>query len=139
MDIKDLIPHRDPFLWVSDILEHREGYIKTSAEFPDTLDFFNGHYPEHPIVPGVILCEACFQSGAAMISKQMQANGNSFKGVPVLTRILGAKFKKEVLPNDKVEIEVNHTETLSSAWFMKAKMRINSKLALSVEFAVMLT
>jgi 3-hydroxyacyl-[acyl-carrier-protein] dehydratase len=85
------------------------------------------------------LCEAVFQAGAVFISEMMhreQADSDSLsKSVPVLTRILGAKFKREVRPGDTIEIMVGLKEKVSSAWFMKGTVRIDGKIAVQVEFA----
>lgn len=85
-------------------------------------------------MPGVLLCEAVFQAGALLISETLRGE-QKIKGVPVLTRILGAKFKREVGPGDTVEIQAGLKERLGPAWFMKGSVRIKGKMAVQVEFA----
>ena len=70
--ITALIPHRPPFLWIDRIISYEEGTMVTEKTIPEDLDIFKGHYPEHPILPGVILCEALFQTGALLIARMMQ-------------------------------------------------------------------
>jgi len=58
--ITDLIPHRPPFLWVDSMLEYESSTLITEKKIPADLDVFQGHYPNHPILPGVLLCEVLF-------------------------------------------------------------------------------
>ena len=65
-DLKDLIPHREPFLFVDRVLEQSENTIKAERVVKDDEFYFKGHYPGNPILPGVLLCEAMFQAGAIL-------------------------------------------------------------------------
>ncbi len=140
-EIYKYIPHRPPFLWVDTILSLKSDSIETEKMFHDTLDFFQGHYPKYPLVPGVILCEAVFQSGAILISSQLKEgkNNDNPEKVPVLTRINSAKFKREVLPGDIIRMKVNLSETIGNAWFLKGTVLINDKVAVKVDFACAVT
>ena len=71
-EISSLIPHRAPFLWVDKIISFAGDTIVTEKTIPADLDIFSGHYPGNPIMPGVLLCEAIFQSGALLIGKMQQ-------------------------------------------------------------------
>jgi 3-hydroxyacyl-[acyl-carrier-protein] dehydratase len=91
-------------------------------------------------MPGVLLCESVFQAGALLVGEvQGQEgegeNGNAPQGMPVLTRISGAKFKREVRPGDTIEIRVALQEKIGPAWFMKGSVRVRGKVAVQVEFA----
>lgn len=129
-----LIPHRPPFLWVDRIVSREAGRIETEKLIPADLELFKGHYPDHPLMPGVLLCEAIFQSGALLIAAA-QAGGAGRGGVPVLTRINSAKFKREVHPGDLVAISVVVQEKIGPAWFMSGKLTVGGKTAVTVEFA----
>jgi 3-hydroxyacyl-[acyl-carrier-protein] dehydratase len=133
-EILALIPHRPPFLWVDRIVSREAERIETEKQIPADLDLFKGHYPEHPLMPGVLLCEAIFQSGALLIAAA-QAGGAGQGGVPVLTRINNAKFKREVHPGDKVNITVTVQEKVGPAWFMSGKLAVGGKTAVTVDFA----
>lgn len=134
--ITALIPHRPPFLWVDRILECDQRRIITEKMIPTDLDVFTGHYPEHPIMPGVLLCEALFQSGALLMAKILQADkSENSKMIPVLARIGGARFKRSVYPGNTIVMEVQLTETMSSACFFTGKLRVDGKLALDVDFS----
>lgn len=133
-EIETLIPHRPPFLWLDRILSIDDEKIVAEKYLSADLPLFQGHYPEIPITPGVILCEAVFQAGAALIAHQLQLEKRSIKGVPVLTRIYNAKFKRLVPPESTVVLEARLVEMIGSSWIMKGKVKLNGKTAVSVEF-----
>ncbi|MGE4561090.1 MAG: 3-hydroxyacyl-ACP dehydratase FabZ family protein [Desulfobulbus sp.] len=134
--ILERLPHRPPFLWLDRVLEMTDEMIRAEKVLDPELDVFRGHYPDYPIMPGVLLCEAVFQAGALLIAQSMEHSGDvPGQGVPVLTRILGAKFKREVRPGDNLEISAQLVERMGPAWIMKGAVRIKGKLAVQVEFA----
>ncbi len=128
------IPHRPPFLWLDRVLELTDSAIRAETTVSTELDVFKGHYPEYPIMPGVLLCEAVFQAGALLIAESLRGK-QELKGVPVLTRILGAKFKREVRPGDTIEIAASLKEQVGPAWFLKGSVQVHGKTAVQVEFA----
>jgi 3-hydroxyacyl-[acyl-carrier-protein] dehydratase len=132
--ITSRIPHRPPFLWLDRILEISGETIRAEKTISADLDVFKGHYPDYPLMPGVLLCEAVFQAGALLIGEMVKDEG-PMAGVPVLTRITGAKFKREVRPGDTIEIRATLKEKLGPAWFLKGSVRVNGKVAVQVEFA----
>ena len=132
--IIDRIPHRPPFLWLDRILELADESIRAEKTIPADLDIFKGHYPEYPLMPGVLLCEAVFQAGALLIGELLKGKQET-SGVPVLTRIIGAKFKREVRPGDTIEIRAALKEQLGPARFLKGSVRVEGQLAVQVEFA----
>lgn len=131
--VLELIPHRPPFLFVDRIVEITENKIRTVKKIDASNEFFKGHYPHKPIVPGVILCESVFQTGAILISSLIRIDESA---VPVLTRVGEAKFRKMVLPDQTIEITAEITEKLSGVYFMKGAVSVDGKNALRVEFAV---
>lgn len=135
MKVTDLIPHRPPFLWVDSILEHDDSTLITEKYIPEDLDVFQGHYPDHPILPGVLLCEALFQSGALFIAILLKNTDASDRGVPVLTRIENVKFKRPVGPGDRLQMTVVLREKLGDVWFLKGTLRVLGKVAVQLSFA----
>ena len=131
MEITDLIPQRSPFLFVDKIVERIDKTIRTQYLVKGEEDFFKGHFPGNPIMPGVILQEAIFQSGAALMS-QLQSGS----GLGVVTRVQNAKFKNMVQPGDLLEMEVELVESLSNAHYMKGVTKVSGKTVLIIEFAV---
>ena len=129
--IRAAIPHRPPMLLVDRIVERSEKSIVCEKTFQPQEYFFQGHYPDFPLVPGVILCESAMQAGAILLSQFVQAGS----GVPVATRMNDVKFKKMVRPGDTVRLEVELTERLADAFFLQAKVTCNGKLAVRFDFA----
>ncbi len=135
-EIKKIIPHREPFLWLDKVVLLEDDFLRAEKFLPSDLPVFTGHYPNYPIMPGVLLCEAVFQAGALLLSQSLQGEA---EGVPVLARIKGAKFKREVRPGDTVVIEVHLLEKLGSAWFMKGSVFVGNKVAVQVSFSCALS
>lgn len=136
--IKSAIPHREPFLLVDEIVEQDENRIVCLKKLTGEEFWYAGHYPEFPITPGVILCEASMQAGAVLLSKHAADKPGA---VPVATRANNVQFRDMVLPGSTVKIEVELTERLSDAFFLKAKVtnQETGKLACRFEFACTLT
>jgi len=133
-DICAMIPHRPPFLWVDRIIMIENDQIVAEKDLAADLELYQGHYPSHPITPGVILCEAVFQAGALLISHLLANEGRVVSGVPVLTRIYSAKFKRQVPPGSTITLEARLVERVGPAWIMKGKVTLDGKTAVSVEF-----
>ena len=118
-------------LLLDEIVEQTQDSIICRKTFRENEFFFQGHYPDFPIVPGVILCESAMQAGAVLLSSQL----NGHQGVPVATRMNDVKFRKMGLPGDTVEIHVDLTERLADAFFLKAKAMSGSDVVVRFEFA----
>ena len=129
--IRAAIPHRPPMLLVDEIAEQTDSTILCRKTFRDDEFFFQGHYPDQPIVPGVILCEASMQAGAILLSQFVQEGS----GVPVATRLNDVKFKRMIRPGNTVDLEVTLNERLADAFFLTAKVRCEGKLAARLDFA----
>ncbi|EKD35286.1 MAG: hypothetical protein ACD_75C01964G0011 [uncultured bacterium] len=134
-EIIALIPHRPPFLWVDRIVSCADGLIITEKYIPGDLDVFKGHYPGHPLMPGVLLCEAIFQSAALLMAKMTDETGFGNRRIPVLTRISNAKFKRMVLPGDTAHIEVKLMESVATAYYFKGVLKVDGQTAIMVDFA----
>ena len=130
--ILSLIPHRPPFLWVDKIISLSETVIETEKTIAEDLDVFNGHYRGNPLMPGVLLCEAIFQSGALLLAESFSDTDND--KIPVLTRITDTRFKRRVMPGETISIEVKLVDTISSVSILKGKARVGSELAVKTEF-----
>lgn len=137
--IKAAIPHREPFLLVDEIVEQTAERIVCRKQFSVDEFWYQGHYPDYPLTPGVLLCEAAMQAGAVLLSEiTKQAQENEIPGgVPVATRLNNVQFRNMVHPGQSIQIEVDLIERLSNAYFMKAKVTNEStgKLAARLEFA----
>ncbi len=134
--IKAAIPHREPFLLIDEIVEQSDDRIVCRKTFTGDEFWYAGHYPNFPITPGVLLCEAAMQAGAVLLSSRIEANEDS---VPVATRANNVQFKKMVRPGDTIELEVELTEQLATAFFLKARVTVDGKVATRFDFACTMT
>lgn len=133
------IPHRPPFLFVDQVVDLQDAVIKTQRILRAEEDFFSGHYPGNPLMPGVLLCEAVFQSAAILLVHRLEQEGVSTEGkTPVLARILEAKFKNMARPGDLLEIEVSWKEAIKNFQFLRGVIRCGGKLVLTVNCALAL-
>jgi len=133
----DYMPQREPFLFVDRVVEVMDSYIKTEKQIQADEPFFAGHFPGRPIMPGVLICEAVFQSSSILMSTRAGALTNDGR-IPLITRIANVKLKRVVLPGDLLEVEVKLKEILGQAAYMSGKVKVVGKTVLTVEFTVML-
>ena len=129
-EILSAIPQREPFLFVDRVVERKENWIHTQKQLTGTEDFFQGHFPGNPIMPGVLQCEAIFQTGAVLMGGKKTTDNQ----VGVVTRVAGTKFKNFVKPGDLMDMEVELIDQVANAFVMKGKIKVNNKLAMSTEF-----
>lgn len=127
------IPHRDPFLLLDEILEWEEKRIVCARQLTGDEFWFRGHYPEQPIMPGVLQCEAALQAGAVLLSKFVTDPLN--EKVPVATRLNNVRFKQIVFPGQRIEITVDLTDQVSDAFYLQGKITSNGKLSTRLDFA----
>ena len=126
------IPHRPPFLFIDEVQLREPNRIVCRRTFAADEGFFAGHFPDFPLVPGVILCEAAMQAGAILLAERAADGG---KRVPVATRLNNVRFKQMVRPGDAIEIDVTLDDEVSGAYFLTAKVTCGGKLAVRLEFA----
>lgn len=129
------IPQKEPFLFIDELVERSEDAILTRSLVKESSDYFKGHFPGNPIMPGVLICEACFQSGALLMTYKGDGIENK---TAVVSRIQSAKFKTMVRPGDVLEIKTDLKELMPPAAYMKSVASVNGKKALIIEFAVTL-
>jgi 3-hydroxyacyl-[acyl-carrier-protein] dehydratase len=136
--ITDLIPHRPPFLFIDEVVEKTETTLTARRVWRAEEDFYNGHYPGSPITPGVLLCEAVFQAGAAFMSLQAQADDeNPGAGVPLLAKISDVRFRNPVYPGDEIVIAVQKKEAMGGFTMMSGNIKkADGTRILNVSFAV---
>lgn len=101
--IKEIIPHRYPFLLIDKILEVEEGKKAIGIKnVTANEEFFNGHFPDYPVMPGVLIVEALAQVGAVAMLKKEENRGR----LAFFTGIDKCRFKKQVKPGDQLRLEV---------------------------------
>ena len=120
-DVRDFIPHRPPFLFLDRVVAHDGDTLTAEWDVPEDLFAFEGHFPGEPVLPGVLISEFCFQAGAVLIYATSQDDQEA-PGVPVLTRIEDARFRKIVRPGETLRAEIQLTDRLSNARYVTAKV-----------------
>ena len=135
-EIKNLLPHREPFLFV-DKCEIIEVGIKGVGfrKFLPNEFFFKGHFPKMHIVPGVILIEALAQTAGVVVSKNFEKHFN--KSVLFLS-ISKAKFRKPVVPEDTIEFHVEYINKVKSVYKFKGVASKSEIIVCEAEFSAMI-
>lgn len=134
-EIQEIVPHRHPFLLVDCIEEMNPGVSATGYKCV-TYDesFFKGHFPQEPVMPGVLIIEALAQVGAVAILSLEENKGRTayFGGIDK------AKFKKKVVPGDKLKLECEIIKRKGPVGVGKAVATVDGKLAASAELTFMI-
>ena len=138
-EIHRRIPHRPPFLFIDEILNVSDSGAEASLTVKPEFPFFEGHYPGNPIMPGVLLCESVFQTGAVFLADLLDEESLTDESVtPVLSRIRDARFKRMVLPGDKVDISVSLTDRMGKFFNLTGQIKNEGKVCLTISFALAL-
>jgi len=137
-EVQAAILHREPFLFVDEIVECDGKRILCKKTFTGKEDFFRGHYPGFPIVPGVLQCEAALQAGAILLTRIFE--GEELGGrLPVIAKMGEVRFKQMVRPGDTILLEVKFREKMAGVYFLRAKVTTDGKLCVQFDFACALT
>ncbi|WP_106009000.1 3-hydroxyacyl-ACP dehydratase FabZ [Clostridium luticellarii] len=134
-EIKAIIPHRYPFLLIDKVTYMEPGKKVTAYKNVTGNEyFFSGHFPEEPVMPGVLIIEAMAQAGAvAILSKEEFKNKIAFFG-----GINRAKFRKKVIPGDTLKLEVEIVKIKGPAGVGKATAYVEDKKAAEAELMFMI-
>ena len=139
MDIKEiqkLLPHRYPFLFVDRIIDIEPG-IKAVGIKNVTIneEFFQGHFPGHPIMPGVLIIEALAQVAGVLAFRSGISEGKSV----YFMSIEKAKFRKPVVPGDQLRLEISILQQRGNVWKFSGNAVVEEKVVAEAEFTAMVT
>lgn len=130
--IKEIIPHREPFLFLDEIIELKS--LKTAIGIKHVTEdeyYFKGHFPGKPVVPGVIVVESLAQVGAVILLSDEKYKGQ----IAYFTGIKNAKFRKSVVPGDILYLHCELTKIRGSFGFGSAKAYVKDELVCEVDIS----
>jgi 3-hydroxyacyl-[acyl-carrier-protein] dehydratase len=124
--IASIIPHRDPFLLLDEVLELEPGsHVAASYRVPEDGWWFAGHFPERPVMPGVLIVEAMAQTGAVAVLVQAENRGK----IAFFAGIDDCRFKRIVSPGDTLTLECEIDQVRGPVGRGKASARVGGQLA----------
>ena len=127
--ILNILPHKYPFLLVDKILSQEENRIVGIKNVTINEPFFQGHFPEYPVMPGVLIIEAMAQTGGILMFSKEENKGK----IPLFVGIDKARFKKPVRPGDQLTIQVEILKMVKGIGKAKAEAYVDNKLVASAE------
>jgi 3-hydroxyacyl-[acyl-carrier-protein] dehydratase len=130
-DIESLLPHREPFLFVDEIVQADEKKIVAKHVFTEKEFFFKGHFPGYPVVPGVILVETMAQSGGAGLRKIGVLGGDSLFFFATVDKV---KFRHQVRPGDELRSEIENLRVSPKMVKQSGKAYVGDELAAEAEW-----
>jgi len=135
-EIEKLLPHREPFLFVDEIVEATKEKIITKRVFSENEYFFKGHFPEYPVVPGVILVETMAQSGGAGLRKQgvLGDDASQQSSVFFFATVDKVKFRRQVRPGDEVRCEIENLRVSPRMIKQRGMAYVGDELAAEAEW-----
>jgi 3-hydroxyacyl-[acyl-carrier-protein] dehydratase len=130
-EIEGLLPHRKPFLFVDEIISADRETVTARHIFTEGEFFFQGHFPQYPVVPGVILIETMAQSGGAGL-RSLGILGD--KALFFLATVDKAKFRRQVRPGDEVRSEIKNLRISERMIKQSGKAFVGDELAAEAEW-----
>lgn len=125
--IMDMLPHRYPFLLVDRVLELEPGVrVKAYKNVTFNENFFQGHFPGKPIMPGVLIMEALAQTGALFVVKSLGVSAS--EKLFLFTGIESAKFRRPVVPGDQLMLEAHVLRHKMNIWKMQGRATVDGVL-----------
>jgi 3-hydroxyacyl-[acyl-carrier-protein] dehydratase len=130
-EIVKYLPHRYPFLLVDKVVDYTDMYLRAIKNVTANEPFFQGHFPDNPVMPGVLITEALAQAGAILAYIKAKSSPRDY--IFYLAGIDNAKFKQMVLPGDQLELEVNIVGNKGHFWKIHGDAKVDGKLVCSVD------
>lgn len=134
--IKGMIPHRDPFLLIDQVIQVISGSSAIGIKnLSGDEPFFKGHFPDHPIMPGVLIIEAMAQTSAVLV---IESTGSDTGDMVYFMSIEHARFRKPVFPGDSLHLHVEKQHTRGRVWKFKSEAKVKGELMAEAVFTAMI-
>jgi len=135
-EIAALLPHRYPFQFVDRVLEFEDGVrIVALKNVSINEPYFRGHFPEQPLMPGVLICEALAQAGALLAHRSR--DGVPAGRVVLLAGLDRVRFRRPVVPGDQLLLEVTLVKRRGPLWRLHGTARVEGRLAAEADLTAM--
>ncbi len=134
--IMEIIPHRDPFLLIDEVLEMEPGVRAVAVKHMKEDEFwFKGHFPDMPVTPGVLMIEMLAQAGAVCMLSLPENRGK----IGLFAKIENARFRRQVVPGDTLRLEVEITRCKGPVGIGKAVATVDGEKAVTAELTFALS
>lgn len=138
--VASVLPHRYPFLLVDRVVEISAGKrIVALKNVTINEPFFVGHFPDHPLMPGVLICEAVVQAGGILARSSVDPSEETPQSPSRLAMLAGldhVRFRRQIVPGDQLLMEVEILRRRGTFWKMQGTARVDGQVAAELEFTV---
>lgn len=134
-EIKTILPHREPMLLVDEAVLNEDGTATGYYQVRGDEFFLQGHYPENPIVPGVIQCEIMAQSACILFADKMREEG----ALPVYAGLDKVRFRRMVKPGDRIRVDIKLLRSCAPMYTLHGELSVDGERCASGDFSFVIT